>query len=70
MEPETLMFMGPKTSNGDTLARLGFVYRPEGWNTLLNPVTRTWEEVAHVAIGKKLYEVADFSSLIATKVTA
>jgi hypothetical protein len=67
--PGTLMFMGPRASSRDPFAKLGFVYRPEGWNTLFNPATQKWEEVVHVATGKPLYETADFSPLAAMKTT-
>jgi len=65
--PGTLMFMGPQASSGEPSAKLGFVYRPEGWNTLFNPATQKWEEVVHVETGKRLYQTADFSPLAAMK---
>jgi hypothetical protein len=68
--PATLMFMGPQASSREPLAKLGFVYRPEGWNALFNPATQKWEEVVHVATGKPLYEAVDFSPLAAMKATA
>jgi hypothetical protein len=67
--PGTLMFMGPQATSREPFAKLGFVYRPEGWNTLFNPATEKWEEVVHVATGKPLYEAADFSPLAAMKTT-
>jgi hypothetical protein len=39
---ETLLFMGPKASSGDSNAKLGFVSRPEGWNTPQHPEMRDW----------------------------
>jgi len=67
--PGTLMFMGSQASSREPSAKLGFVYRPEGWNTLFNPATQKWEEVVHVTTGKPLYEAADFSPLAAMKTT-
>lgn len=68
--PETLMFMGANWSSREPLARLGFVYRPEGWNTLFNPASQAWEVVVHINTNKKLYETMDFSPLVGLNATA
>lgn len=66
--PGTVMFAGPEGKSSRLVAKLNFVYRPEGWNTLLNPQTQRWEEVRFVGSGQPLYQPADFTSLLAAKV--
>ena len=61
------MFIGAEGSSEKTLAELGFVHRPEAWNTLFRAVTNSWEPVVHVKTGKGLYESADFTPLQALK---
>lgn len=65
--PGTVIFLGPKGGSGQALGELGFVHRPEGWNTLFRTDTKSWEEVVYVGSGKKLYESADFGPLAALK---
>jgi hypothetical protein len=66
--PGTVMFVGPEGKSSRPVAKLNFVYRPEGWNTLFNPQTQQWEEVRFAGSGQPLYQSADFNSLVAAKV--
>jgi hypothetical protein len=66
--PGTVMFVGPEGKTSRPVAKLNFVYRPEGWNTLFNPQTQRWEEVRFADSGQPLYQPADFTSLLADKV--
>ncbi len=65
--PGTVLFLGPAASSGKTYGELVFLYRPEGWNTLLNPKTKRWEEVQFAQSGQPPYESADFGPLAAMK---
>jgi hypothetical protein len=62
--PGTVLFMGPEGGNRP-LGTFVFAYRPEGWNTMLNPETQKWEEVRFAATGESLYQSADFAPLLA-----
>jgi hypothetical protein len=66
-EPGTVFFLGPQGTSADAVGELVFIHRPEGWNTLFREETNSWEEVVFVNTGKKLYEAADFSLLLALK---
>jgi hypothetical protein len=66
--PGTVMFVGPEVKSSRPVAKLNFVYRPEGWNTLFNPQTQRWEEVRFAGSGQPLYQPANFTSLLAAKV--
>jgi hypothetical protein len=66
--PGTVLFVGPEAKSSRPMAKLIFVYRPEGWNTLFNPQSQRWEEVRFVGSGQPLYQPADFTSLVAAKV--
>src|SRR5262249_19793732 len=66
--PGTVMFFGAEGKSTKPVGKLNFVYRPEGWNTLFNPQTQRWEEVRFAGSGQPLYQSADFTSLVATKV--
>jgi hypothetical protein len=60
---QTLMFMGPKASSGDPRAKLGFVFRPEGWNTAQDPETGEWVGITLGQTGKGPIQLADFSQI-------
>jgi hypothetical protein len=66
--PTTVLFAGSEVRGSNTLGKLIFVYRPEGWNTLFRPETQRWEEVRHAETGAPLYQSADFGPLSALKV--
>jgi hypothetical protein len=66
--PGTVLFVGPEGKSSKPVAKLNFVYRPEGWNTLFNPQTQRWEEVRFASTGQPLYQSADFTSLLGAKV--
>jgi hypothetical protein len=68
--PGTLLFLGLKASTKAPWAKLGFVYRPEGWNKMFRADKNTWEEVVDRATRKPLYESLDFSPLADLKTTA
>jgi hypothetical protein len=61
--PETLKFAGGRFSLDEKQNQLTFVYRPEGWNALLDPVTKEWKRVVFEGTSRSLYEPADFSPL-------
>lgn len=61
--PGTMLFVGPEGKSSRPVAKLTFVYRPEGWNTLLNPQTQRWEEVRFADSGQPLYQPAEFAAL-------
>jgi hypothetical protein len=67
--PGTVRFFGPIGGSGMALARLIFVYRPEGWNTLYCPETDRWEEVRYAETNEPPYQSADFGPLAALKVS-
>lgn len=60
---ETLKFVGGRFSLDEKQDQLTFVYRPEGWNTLLDPATKEWKRVVFEGTSRSLYEPADFSPL-------
>jgi hypothetical protein len=66
--PGTVMFVGPEGKSSRPVAKLLFVYRPEGWNTQFNPQTHRWEEVRLAGSGQALYQSADFTSLLPARV--
>jgi hypothetical protein len=61
--PETLKFVGGRFSLDEKRDQLTFVYRPEGWNALLDPTTKEWKRVVFEGTSRSLYEPADFSPL-------
>ena len=63
----TVMFVGPEAKSSKPVAKLNFVYRPEGWNTLFNQQTQRWEEVRFANSSQPLYQPADFNSLLAAR---
>jgi hypothetical protein len=65
--PGTLFYVGIDGKAGRAIWEMLFVHRPEGWNTLFRPDTKTWEEVVHVKTGERLYRSADFMPLLALK---
>ena len=66
--PGTVLFVGSEGESRRPVAKLNFVYRPEGWNTLLNLQTQRWEEVRFADSGQPLYQPADLTSLVAARV--
>lgn len=66
-KPTTVYFVGAQSSSGNSLAKLVFVHRPEGWNTLFREETGRWEEVRHIETNAPPYEAADFEPLAALK---
>ena len=44
-------------------AALGFVHRPEGWNTAIDPETGLRDEIIDAQTGRPLLEAADFDAL-------
>lgn len=65
--PGTVLFLGPECNGSRSLGTLVFAYRPEGWNSLLNPETGKWEAVRFADTGHPLYQSADFAPLLALK---
>ncbi len=65
--PGTVMFVGPEAKGSRPVAKLNFVYRPEGWNTMFDPQTQRWEEVRLANSSQPLYQPADFDSLLAAR---
>jgi hypothetical protein len=59
----TLMCMGPAAEDGRPIAVLGFVSRPEGWNTAYCEESAQYEEICHVDTGKGPHEPVDFTPL-------
>lgn len=66
--PGTVMFAGANSSSGTPIAKLFFLYRPEGWNKVCHPETGQWEEVVFAATGKPRYESVDFTPLTEMRV--
>jgi len=66
----TLLFISPEASGDSPVGKLLFVHRPEGWNKMFDADTKTWEEVASVGTGKRLYESEDFSPLAGLKTSS
>ncbi len=66
-EPTTLLFFGERMGSASPHGWLIFVYRPEGWNKLFRPDTKTWEEVRFIGSERPIYESADFSPLAGLK---
>jgi hypothetical protein len=64
--PGTVWFAGPKSS-GDHLAKLAFLYRPEGWNKEFREESGRWEEVVFAGTGRPRYEAVDFTPLAAMR---
>ncbi len=61
--PKTLLLVGPKADDARPTAALGFVHRPEGWNTAIDPETGLRDEIIDAQTGRPLLEAADFDAL-------